>query len=224
MLLEKSIKLPVNSHDCTYSHKYRTELARGPLLDRVYTLRHKSYSQDGYIDENPSGKMFDMYDGMANSDSYLIYDASQAIASIRICVFDPKEKLTIPCHEIFSKEINQHLGFEVKYAEINKFVVDPAFQRKGGLRARFEVFNAMAKKTLYDDLDYVVMAVRPSHVKFYSRVFDCEPISEEKSYPGLSFKTVLLVMRNIQSVRDLLSSKTTLKSERNEPILNRINC
>src|SRR6478735_5452039 len=115
------------------SNNYYSVIAKGPMLDRVYSMRYKSYSAEGYIEENSSLKFIDEYDDKSNSVCFLAYQQTKAIGSMRACVYNPTEKLMIPVMEVFDNEIRDNVGYDSIFVEMNKFVIDPTFQRKGGM-------------------------------------------------------------------------------------------
>ena len=52
---------------------YYSIVAKGPMLDRVYSMRYRSYSAENYIEENSSLKFIDEYDAKSNSTCFLLY-------------------------------------------------------------------------------------------------------------------------------------------------------
>ncbi len=186
---------------------YRSVAAKGPLLDRVFSMRYKSYSSEDYIEKDESKKFMDEYDALPNCNSYLVYSDKKAIASIRSCIYDPEKPYSVPAMEVFEREIDNRIGLNSKFMEINKFVVDPDFQRSGGAKVRFELFACMAREGFEKNVEHVVLAVRPKHVRFYKMILNCEVISDVKCYPHLNFDTVLMLMNNIQNVKEFVFSK-----------------
>ena len=75
------------------------------MLDRVYTMRYRSYSAEGYIEENSSLKFIDEYDNKPNSTCFLAYYRNQVVGSIRACVYEPNQGLNIPIMDCFEKEL-----------------------------------------------------------------------------------------------------------------------
>lgn len=189
--------------------QYNNIPAKGPLLDRVFSMRYRSYSGENYIEKDGSKKFMDEYDSMPNCTSYLVYTNNKPIASIRSCIFDPEKPYSVPVLDVFKKEIEDKIGLDDKFLEINKFVVEPEYQRSGGVKARFQLFSCMAKETFESDSKNVVMAVRPRHVKFYDMMFNCETISDIKVYPHLKFKTVLLLVKDINKAKDFIFSRAS---------------
>ncbi len=190
-----------------YQSNYYTMIAKGPMLDRVYTMRYSSYSGQGYIKENSSRKFIDEYDGKPNSICFLAYQQTKAIGSMRACVYDPADKDSIiPVMEVFDDELRDNVGYENVFVEMNKFVIDPTFQRKGGMQARLMLMGSVLTESIERNATSVVVAVRPEHIKFY-QLFGGKVISDIKSYPHLSFKTVLMVCTDLEAADRMLRNK-----------------
>lgn len=205
MAINASSSVIKNTHP-NPSTTYQSTRAYGPFLDSVYLLRYASYRAQDYIDKNVSGRFMDKYDSMTNCTSFLTYKDEKLIGSIRICAYHPNSGQTIPVMESFNKELSHHIGLDKSFVEINRFVVHPDFQRKGGVLARFSIY-----KNALDEIDkigpaYVVAAVREEHVRFY-KILGFEPISDVKPYPGLNFKTVLMVCVNMEKSREFVLDK-----------------
>ncbi len=198
---------------------YNTVPARGLMLDKVYSMRYKSYRDDGYIDECSSRMFIDEYDERENCTSYLLYYGSKAVASMRSCLYEPNSRLDVPVSTIYKDEIEQALPQDSSYLEVNKFVVDPRFQGRGGLKARFQLFRLMTELAQESEASSIVLAVRPEHVRFY-KMFKCNPISDAKIYPHLNFKTVLLACTEIDEAQEFMNSKLGGKKIGNKSIPN----
>lgn len=197
---------------------YYSVVAKGPMLDRVYGMRYRSYSAEGYIEENSSLKFIDEYDGKPNSTCFLAYHRNNVVGSIRACVYDPQKGLDIPIMECFGKEIGETIGYGDTFLEPNKFVIDPQFQRRGGIQARFLLLGTAVEEAVRQNAKNIVVAVRTEHIKFY-QMFGGELASQEKSYPHLNFKTVLMICRDVNKCREFIKSKVDIV-EKNDPVLN----
>lgn len=185
---------------------YYSVIAKGPMLDRVYSMRYRSYSAEGYIEENSSLKFIDEYDNKPNSVCFLAYQKNKAIGSMRACVYQPSTESLLPVMEVFENEIRDHVGYDNILVEMNKFVIDPAFQRKGGMHARLTLMGSVLNESVNRDANAVLVAVRPEHTRFY-QIFGAKIISGIKSYPHLSFKTVLMVCDDLDLAGTILRSK-----------------
>ncbi len=197
---------------------YYSVIARGPMLDRVYGMRYRSYSAEGYIKENSSLKFIDEYDGKPNSICFLAYHRSNVVGSIRACVYKPGKGLDIPIMECFGEELKKAIGYESTFLEPNKFVIDPQFQRRGGIQARFLLLGSAVEEAVRQNAEHIVVAVRTEHIKFY-QMFGGKLASEEKAYPHLNFKTVLMICSDVKKCRDFIKSKVDIV-EKNDPVLN----
>lgn len=200
-MLNTALQAQENQHNDYYS-----VIAKGPMLDRVYSMRYRSYSAEGYIAENSSQKFIDEYDNKSNSVCFLAYQKTKAIGSMRACVYDPSKELLIPVMEVFENEIRDNIGYDNTLVEMNKFVIDPTFQRKGGMHARLMLMGSVLNESISRNAKAVLVAVRPEHTRFY-QIFGGKVISGIKSYPHLSFKTVLMVCNDLDLAGNILRSK-----------------
>lgn len=182
---------------------YHCSKALGPMLDIVYSLRYLSYGAENYIEKNASEKFIDEFDGTPNCASHILYCNKRAIGSIRACVYHPDQPYPIPVMEVFERELRQNVGLGKTMVEANKFVVHPEFQRKGGVYARFSLYKNIIDCALENRAEAIVVAVRPAHVKFY-RNFRLEQISDARSYPHLSFPTVLMACQDIEAAQEFI--------------------
>jgi N-acyl-L-homoserine lactone synthetase len=198
---------------------YYSVIAKGPMLDRVYSMRYRSYSAEGYIEENSSLKFIDEYDDKPNSTCFLLYHQNKAVGSMRTCVYDSSKRLAVPVMEVFDEEIRNTIGYDSTFVEVNKFVIDPSFQRKGGVEARMLLVGTVVEEAIRRGSSTIVIAVRPAHVRFY-KMFGCHQISDAKSYPHLSFKTVLMACTDIQWSRNFIRSKVDVIEKYDDPVLN----
>ncbi|WP_039913218.1 GNAT family N-acetyltransferase [Cellvibrio mixtus] len=201
-----------------HQNDYYSVVAKGPMLDRVYSMRYKSYGAEGYIEENSSLKFIDEYDGKPNSVCFLAYHRNNIVGSIRACVYDPSKGAGIPIMECFEKEIRNTIGYDNVFLEPNKFVIDPQFQRRGGIQARFLLLGTAVEEAARQKASNIVVAVRTEHIKFY-QMFGGRLASEEKSYPHLNFKTVLMICDDVEKCRAFIRSKVEI-IEKNDPVLN----
>lgn len=155
-------------------------------------LRYTAYLDNNSIGENSDQIFYDQFDLRSNCHSHIEYIDNMPAAAIRACVLDPKEKTNaIPAMEIFAKEIEEVTKENDVILETNKFVIHPSFQRKG-LRLKFELFSYIFKMAYQVNANYIIVAVRRQHAKFY-KCMNFFPISDVKQYPGLNFGTVLLL-------------------------------
>ncbi len=203
----RSQNLPEIKRQPSITDRYRNRNATGPLLDTVFKMRYESYSGKQFIEENSSKLFMDEYDGKPNCTSYLTFHDQRAIGSIRGCMYDPSDDLPIPIADVFYHEIEQAIGFESRMMEINKFVIAPHFQRRGGLRARFMIYDNVVSAAFENNSDFLVAGVREEHIEYNRAMFGFELASDLRSYPHLQFKTALMICGDISSVKQKIDGK-----------------
>ncbi len=200
-----SANTPVRQHQM--SSGYTNRVASGPLLDTVFKMRYESYYGKEFIEESSSKLFMDEYDGLSNSRSYLTFKNQKAIGSIRGCIYDPGKDLPIPIADVFYHEIEKAVGFDRSMLEINKFVISPHFQRRGGLRARFMIYSNVVDAAVEQGAEFLVAGVREEHIEYNKSMFGFELASDLRSYPHLKFKTALMVCTDIASVKRKIDRK-----------------
>ncbi len=202
------IQITNNLDNLKQPEEYFSIKANNAMLEDVFSVRYRAYVANDSIDANQTKRFFDEYDRMDNCQSYLTYLGNNIVGSIRACTFIPGQNEDIPAMEIFEQEIKDNIGIDKPFVESNKFVVVPEFQRRGGVRARFHLFQNAVSSALEVGADRMITAVRPEHVRFY-KIFHCQPISKIKSYPHLKFDTVLLANYDLPKLKEYICSKAS---------------
>jgi hypothetical protein len=200
---------------------YYSIVAKGPMLDRVYSMRYRGYSAENYIEENSSHKFIDEYDAKPNGTCYLTYCGKKLMGTIRTCVYTPEIGLRIPIMDVFEDELKSSIGLNSTFVEPNKFVIDPSFQTKGGVRARFSVLSNIVDSADKHNAKYLVAGIRSEHIKFYKGLH-FEVASGLKAYPHLSFKTVLVIVSDVDAFRNKIFSKLQQKEVVNDSLFNNV--
>lgn len=198
---------------------YSNREAIGPLLDTVFKMRYESYSGKQFIETNNSKLFLDEYDGKSNCTSYLTFRKQRAIGSIRGCMYDPSKDLPIPIADVFHNEIQEALGFDKPMMEINKFVIAPHFQRRGGVTARFMIYDNVVSAAIDQNAEYLVAGVREEHIDYNRAMFGFELASDLRSYPHLQFKTALMICPDIASVKQKIDRKLNKRKPINDSSL-----
>ena len=186
------------------SKKYYSIEAKGPMLDKVYSLRYQSYRVKEFIDENGSGLFMDKYDELGNSRSFLTYCGGNLIGSLRCSHFNPEKAQPVPVMEIFRDEIGKHIGYDTNFIEVNRLVVHPKFQSRNSIRIRFNIFRNVVEEVDRVGAECVLIGVRPEHVRFYESIFSNMVTGKAKKYPLTNFDAVLLACYDIKSARNLI--------------------
>lgn len=167
-------------------------------------MRYKAYLDNSSIRHNSEQIFYDRYDLRKNCHSKIEYIDGKPVAAIRACVFDPKQTDNdIPVMEIFSKEIKSFANENDILVETNKFVIHPMHQAKT-IRLKFKLFSFIYDLALKKKASFIISAVREEHIRFYQSM-NFHPVSSAKKYPGLNFKTTLL-MNNLHSSQETLNN------------------
>lgn len=188
------------------SYAYTSVKADGRLLDDVCALRYESYIADNYIEPNDTKRFFDEYDHKPNCQSFLTYCNGDVVGTLRACLYQPGSEHIVPAMDIFYQEIEKEVGLDRPFVESNKFVIAPAFQRRGGTRARLGLMKNIVNTAMSNKAETIVTAVRAEHLRFY-KYFSFFPISDEKRYQNLKFETVLVACYDVPALNALVESK-----------------
>jgi hypothetical protein len=154
-------------------------------------IRYRAYSSCGAIAPREDGLFTDDYDERPNCTSYLLLERDAPVASIRACVYAAEfEHRPTPGFEVYRDSIEAELGLDRTIVESNRFVFDPECRRHS-LVSKLHLFRNIARAALRHDADFIITAVRGKHEDFYAKL-GFEPISDERTYPGLVVPMVLL--------------------------------
>lgn len=167
-------------------------------------MRYQAYLDNNSIGENAEQIFYDKFDLRRNCHSQIEYINGNPAAAIRACVLDPSKNVNeIPAMEIFAKEIESFTNENDICVESNKFVIHPCYQAKI-IRLKFKLFNFIYDLAIKKKASFILSAVREEHIRFYQSM-NFHPVSSAKKYPGLNFKTTLLV-NNLHSSQETLNS------------------
>ena len=152
-------------------------------MNRAFHLRYRAYLEVNSIEENEEELLYDEYDFIPNSRVFLVWYQGKAIATVRSCIYSEAYNWT-PTEAVnyFGEDINRKLGSETRILESNRFAVDPDFQGRQSLFARFLLFRAHGLNAAVHQCDYIMTSVRANHVAFYQRFLGLEPISTQSSF------------------------------------------
>jgi hypothetical protein len=154
-------------------------------------LRYRAYSSCGAIAPREGGLFTDRFDERPNCTTYMLLERDEPIASIRACVYAAKfDHQPIPAFEVYRDAIAVELGVHRTIVESNRFVFDPEYRRHA-LVPKLHLFRNIASTALRHDADFIITAVRTRHEDFYAKL-GFRPISDERTYPGLTVPMVLL--------------------------------
>ncbi|MFC1617317.1 hypothetical protein ACFL2K_03765 [Candidatus Margulisiibacteriota bacterium] len=156
----------------------------------IFHIRYFSYRKDNYIGNNKEKMLYDKFDNLPNSLNCLLFINNEPVAAIRGCIYLPEKNwLEIPALKAYKKEIKNNIGLDKSFLEFNKFVFLPSAQ-SNKLMPKLLLYKSLIQIARYYDIDYLIGCIRPSHKRFYERLF-VNQLSNYKSYPNLKFKPAL---------------------------------
>lgn len=206
-----------NRKHITELSKIRTFIAVKNDLDGIGKLRYDSYLAEQAVSTNRSKSMVDEYDGKGNCINHVAYFDDKLIGAIRGIIYDPNSKnvsdVEPPSFKIFRDEIIKEVGLSDKIIESCRFVIHPSFKK--AFHANLALIKTNCILSYAMDCTHTITAVRERHVSFYEKMgfYKC---SDEKKYPGLEVKMVLLMGKNSKDYMDEFHDKFKTLSHKQE--------
>ncbi len=149
----------------------------------AYKIRYESYLEAGMTKANLEGLLYDEYDFMPNVRIFLVWYQNQPVATVRSCVYSEAYNwLATEGVKHFRQELLEKTGPKSRILESNRFAVDPNFQGRQSLFARFLLFRAHGLNAAVHQCSYIITSVQSNHVAFYRRFLNLNPISDQPHY------------------------------------------
>jgi len=176
--------------------QYTARLARDDATRQdAYALRYLCYLDGGFIIPNKQRSFSDKFDGLANTETAVIYQGKEPIASVRACFLSLSSPTPAPARDTFPDEVEALLapyrrsdcGMEA--VETTRLVTSPRFANDQGLV--FMLYRLAGLLGIQRDVRILLSCVRHNHVPFYRRLRYKE-IAGPKIYPGLTCPMHLL--------------------------------
>lgn len=144
----------------------------------AYQIRYRSYLEAGLISKSDESLLHDKYDEMVNARIFLVWYQGRPVATVRSSVYaDLYNWAPTESDGYFRKDISESLGDQTPVLESSRFAVDPDFQGRQSLFARFLLFRAHGLNASLHQCAYITTAVRANHLAFYQRFLNLHPIS-----------------------------------------------
>ena len=156
----------------------------------AFRLRHLCYRSEGYIDPKINEEFCDEYDFGRRSQTLVLYDAVDAIGSVRVCTARRADGEALPLAATFPAEFEDVFRPHELAVEINRLVCHPS-------QAQNQVVFLLIRMADYLIREIapglIAICVRSNHVMFWKRL-RFQNIAGPKLYSGLKFPTNFLVL------------------------------
>ncbi len=176
--------------------QYTARLARDDATRHdAYALRYLCYLDGGFIAPNKQHLFSDRFDGLANTETVVVYQGQEPIASVRVCFLSLSSHSPAPARDPFPDEVEALLapcrrgdrGMEA--VETTRLVTSPRFANDQGLV--FMLYRLAGLLGIQRDVRILLSCVRHNHVPFYRRL-RYQEVAGPKLYPGLTCPMHLL--------------------------------
>lgn len=167
--------------------------------DVIYRLRYRAYLQEGAIDPNSEGKVYDRYDDDPHTWIFAVYLHGQLAGSIRISVATPDHPSS-PSVDVFPDLLMPELKRGKVIVDPTRFVADPDLARRHP-ELPYVTVRLGYVACSYFDADIGLATVRAEHQAFYRRMFLQTSLSPPRVFPSL-VKPVCLMAADYHATRE----------------------
>ena len=168
--------------------------------EEIFRLRYDAYVRANGISPNFSQRLSDHFDDLDNTTIFGLFVEDELAATIRVSVAT-SEHPECPGMEVFPKTLEPELA-------AGKIIIDPtrlaardSFSRRYPSLLPYMITRLPWMVGEYFKADIILAAVKPEHVSFYERVFDCRIVGEPGYYPELKAAHYLMFC-DFPAVRD----------------------
>ncbi|ABE64239.1 conserved hypothetical protein [Nitrobacter hamburgensis X14] len=167
--------------------------------DTIYRLRYRAYLNEGAIEPNRDHKITDRYDDMPNAWIFGVYLDGALASSIRLSISSPEHPLC-PSVDVFRDYLQPEVDQGKVMVDPTRFVADPE------LAGQFPELPYLTLRLCFVacsffNADLGLATVRPEHQTFYRRLFNHQPLSPPRLYPGL-IKPICLMAVDFPASRE----------------------
>ena len=167
--------------------------------DTIYRLRYRAYLNEGTIEPNRDQKITDRFDDMPNSWIFGVYLDGRLASSIRLSISSPEHAMC-PSVDVFSDYLQQEVDQGKVMVDPTRFVADPDFAGQFP-ELPYITLRLCFVACSYFNADLGLATVRAEHRSFYKRLFNHQPLSPPRIYPGLT-KAICLMAVDFPASRE----------------------
>jgi hypothetical protein len=167
--------------------------------DTIYRLRYRAYLNEGAIEPNRDQKITDKFDDMPNSWIFGVYLDGRLASSIRLSISSPEYSMC-PSVDVFGDYLQQEVDQGKIMVDPTRFVADPDFAGQFP-ELPYITLRLCFVACSYFNADLGLATVRAEHRSFYKRLFNHQPLSPPRIYPGLT-KAICLMAVDFPASRE----------------------
>ena len=167
--------------------------------DTIYRLGYRAYLNEGTIEPNRDQKITDKFDDMPNSWIFGVYLDGRLASSIRLSISSPEYSMC-PSVDVFGDYLQQEVDQGKIMVDPTRFVADPDFAGQFP-ELPYITLRLCFVACSYFNADLGLATVRAEHRSFYKRLFNHQPLSPPRIYPGLT-KAICLMAVDFPASRE----------------------
>lgn len=167
--------------------------------DIIYRLRYRAYLNEGTIESNREQRITDRFDDMPNTWIFGVHVDGRLASSIRLSISSPEHPMC-PSVDVFGDYLQPEVDRGKLMVDPTRFVAEPE------LAGQFPELPYITLRLCfvacsYFNADLGLATVRAEHRSFYKRLFNHQPLSPPRTYPGLT-KAICLMAVDFPASRE----------------------
>ena len=171
----------------------------GEQREAVFRLRYDCYLAERAIEPNEAELFSDVFDGQDNGFLFAVRFQGRLIGSIRIHIATP-ERPNSPSMTAFPDVLGPILERGETFVNPSRFVIDGNVRLATPLMP-YATLRLASMAADHFDTDHIIATARPEHTPFYRRIFQLEPRTSPRDYPGL-VKPLCLMSNDTDTIRE----------------------
>jgi len=182
------------------------ECARGEVTFKIaasweereaaFRLLYDSYLRSGLGTPNPTGLRVTPYHPLPTTETFIAVVDDVVIATMSLVI---DGVLGMPMESIFYDEVAARRDAGLRLAEVT-CLADRRSQPRRFMPVMIGLSRLMSQFARSRRVDELLVAVHPSHARFYRRYLNFEPISDERAYPLVCHNPALALSLNFARI------------------------
>jgi hypothetical protein len=167
------------------------------LVDQAARLVHDVYVRCGYVRPNPQGRHVTRFDELAETVKFVACLGETVIATLTLV---PDGRLGLPMESIYHDELQLLRDQGRRLAEVTS-LADRRKDPKRGMMVFLGLTRLMIQTARARQIDDLLVAVHPKHVRFYQRVLAFERFGPERAYPMVEYNPAVPLRLDLKDVK-----------------------